>query len=542
MKKNVENITKFIIWGTGHYSKLIMNHFEQISNEFSEFRYVIDAFIDTDKDKQIKAFCGKNVYTPEYIDKIDDQIIIISMFKYQEVENYLRNKGINNYFTSYEVLTNECFVQELMCSEDITENTDASSLIFRNLVRRQMRKNQIAHINFEQNVPYIFRLSAVLSECGEDINRAEKYIVDIGSKEIRQIKANSSQPTVGIYYSRLYSGGVERVISRLIPLILNKGFKVVLFTHSINEMDYDVPDDIERCVIHYDPLMPYLWLEQFYEELTKRNIGVLINHAHAAWRSYYLGFCTKQLGVRYLVESHTCKAAIMAKNAMFFKKIYSLADKLVVLSRADEEYWVNNGLSARYIPNPIEMPNMKIGCNYNNREMIWVGRIDVGEKNVYDIVSVTKNVAISLPDIKLYVIGGADDESVLSELKRRIVVNGLEDNIEIVGYQKDLHNFYMDAGVMICTSPYEGFPMALAEGMSYGLPVVMYDIEGLELTRDKRGVVCVPQRDSAALADNVVKILENERLRGELSHEALQTIMEIAKTDISTMWQEIITE
>ena len=53
--------------------------------------------------------------------------------------------------------------------------------------------------------------------------------------------------TIGIFYHRLYEGGVERVISRQIPMLLQMGYKVVLFTEDIQkEREYDIPPEVIR--------------------------------------------------------------------------------------------------------------------------------------------------------------------------------------------------------------------------------------------------------------------------------------------------------
>lgn len=536
---NAEMTYRFVIWGTGHYSRVIVDYLEQLENAFPEFIYYIDAFIDTDERKQLTEFCERIVYSPNYINNIDNQIIIISMRDYRETESYLINKGISNYITSYELLFEESLAQDLLRSIGTVETKGTSSLILRNRLRKQIRENIVADILLEQKLPYKYQLSAVMSECGEDFNRAERYINDY---ETRSLNINSDIEIVGIYYSRLYSGGVERVISKLIPMFIKKGFHIVLFTHSITEMDYDLPKDVERCVIPYDPLMPCLWIEQFYEELINRNIDVLINHAHAVWRSYYLGvLCTKLLGIKYLIESHTCIGAITSQGReAFYKRIYSLADSLIVLSEKDRAYWRASISDVRYIPNPIERANVEQQQEYSDTTILWVGRIDVQEKNVLDVVPVMKEVSSIIPNVKLYLIGHADEKNVLEDLVKKINENKLEDSICIEGYVKEVGHYYENAALIFFTSPYEGFPMAMAEAMSYGVPVVMYDIDGLELSKSGWGVLSVKQRDYSSLAKRIIEVLRDPVLRKRLSDEAKMNIERFAHIDIAEEWKKVI--
>ena len=46
---------------------------------------------------------------------------------------------------------------------------------------------------------------------------------------------NSYIKTIGLYFSRYTGGGTQRVISQLIPIFIQLGYKVVLFTDIKNE-------------------------------------------------------------------------------------------------------------------------------------------------------------------------------------------------------------------------------------------------------------------------------------------------------------------
>ena len=69
----------------------------------------------------------------------------------------------------------------------------------------------------------------------------------------RLAKANIFKPstrnikTVGIVYNRYYEGGVERVISLHIPVLLKMGYSVVLIVNESNpEMEYLLPLGVKK--------------------------------------------------------------------------------------------------------------------------------------------------------------------------------------------------------------------------------------------------------------------------------------------------------
>jgi hypothetical protein len=67
---------------------------------------------------------------------------------------------------------------------------------------------------------------------------------DIDPIENREIK------TVAFYYYCYSIGGVERVLSLVMPMFVKMGYKVILVTDKPpHENDFALPDGVERCVL-----------------------------------------------------------------------------------------------------------------------------------------------------------------------------------------------------------------------------------------------------------------------------------------------------
>lgn len=523
--------SRVVIWGTGYYYRNICNHLNKLKQLFADFSYEIEALIDSNKDKQGTIIDGRKVYSPSYLDDIDKNIlVIVALRNVDEIIPILNKKGITYYQTAEDILSKENILVDCI-DNNLEVDRKNSPIYYRGKVRSWYRNNKNEYIN-NSSIPYIYKLSALMGECGEEIVNVE---IDENLKD--KIKNNKTK--IGIYYGRLFNGGVERVISQLIPLYLLAGYEVVLFTNVKTEDDYTIPSEVQRCIIPFDSWFPYEWLEKFYNELKERKITVLINHAHATTRAYFLGKCAKELGIKYVVESHTCIAAIKNKIKLYYRN-YSIADRLVVLSEMDQEYWDKQKINTLYIPNPVSLTCFSSDDKYNDNEILWLGRIDVVEKNVYEIVPIAKKIKEKIPDAVINIVGRADDPQILEELKNKIRDNGLTENINLCGYSNEVGKYYKSAAVYFMTSPYEGFPMSLIESKNYGLPTVMYDIEGLELTKDNLGVIKIPQGNVEALANGIISILENKEKRKKLSIEARQSIEKFADIDLMNLWKKVI--
>ena len=178
------------------------------------------------------------------------------------------------------------------------------------------------------------------------------------------------------------------------------------------------------------------------------------------------------------------------------------ADAMVVLSDIDKVFWRNYNPNVHNVINPLTFDQKEIPEKKgNNKIIMWCGRLDKKHKQYDDSVDIIKEVLKKSPDAKLFIVGSDDDHTNFDRLKDLIENLDLQDSVILCVYQKDITPFFNMASVYLTTSSHEGYPMSLMEAMLFGLPVVMYDLPYLTLTKGNRGVVSVPQKDVARAAD-----------------------------------------
>ena len=78
--------------------------------------------------------------------------------------------------------------------------------------------------------------------------------------------------------------------------------------------------------------------------------------------------------------------------------------------------------------------------------------------------------------------------------------------------------------ISVFPSLWEGTPLTVFEALAMGKPIVATDADGLVdvLTHDKDALI-VPKRNAAALADGIVKLIDNHEYRSRLSVNARMT-------------------
>ncbi len=83
----------------------------------------------------------------------------------------------------------------------------------------------------------------------------------------------------------------------------------------------------------------------------------------------------------------------------------------------------------------------------------------------------------------------------------------------------DLAHLYSSADIVICPSWYESFPLYPLEAMACGTPIVTTPYGTEDYAFNEKNCLVVPPKDPRALADGVLRLLQNEDLREEFSNE-----------------------
>lgn len=105
---------------------------------------------------------------------------------------------------------------------------------------------------------------------------------------------------------------------------------------------------------------------------------------------------------------------------------------------------------------------------------------------------------------------------------------------------KDLVRYYQKSAICVIPSLYEPGGTVAFEAMACGCPVVASKAGGLaEAMRDRQTGLLAPPGDATALANGLVELLGNERLRRELSLNALASV--VHHYDIKRVLQQTLT-
>ncbi len=381
--------------------------------------------------------------------------------------------------------------------------------------------------------------------------KKKKFLAEkILGAECIQFEKKHDVKTIGIFYHRYTPGGVQRVISLLIPLYMEMGYKVVLFTDEFSEEnEYALPDGVSRIVLPSSLKIKkkeyHKRAEAFLTAIREHNVDVLCYQAASSQKLLFDMLLLKLYQIPVILTVHEVafqNMLTMNPEMVTRPSIYHLADFVTVLSRVEQKYWRCFGVNAIYVPNPITSQLIhRDPRQIEKHTILWIGRLDSTTKRCLEVVDIMEGVVQELPEAKLLVLGGEYSSGILKKMEERIAKKGLKDNVILCGYDTDIDSYYRRSELHILTSVSETFPMAIAESKSYGMPLVMYELPFVELVRESegKGIVSIPQGDINMMAKSIVKILTDKEYKERLQKEAHESLEAFLSVDLKNKWQEI---
>jgi glycosyltransferase involved in cell wall biosynthesis len=166
-----------------------------------------------------------------------------------------------------------------------------------------------------------------------------------------------------------------------------------------------------------------------------------------------------------------------------------------------------SGINTRFIDNIV----LTEGKAY---DVCFLARLH-SSKGIYDLLEAWKYVCESRKEARL-AIAGAGSIEVLNELKYKIKHLGLENNVHILGFlsEEEKYRVLKRSKIYVLPSYEEGIPITFYEAMYCGLPVVTYYLPTYEEIKDY--IVSVPLGDVKKLAEEIIRLLEDENLTRKL--------------------------
>lgn len=203
-------------------------------------------------------------------------------------------------------------------------------------------------------------------------------------------------------------------------------------------------------------------------------------------------------------------------------------------------YYSDKPNRVRSIPSAIDPPQLDIGSLQRNRLtkrpkiLLYVGRISP-EKGVDRLLDAWEAIESRHPAWRLRIVGeGPDKEKLVARAKTL----GINSRVEWLPWTTQIWEHWADASAFAIASDYEGFPQALLEAMTAGLPGVVRDCSPVirEVLRNEENGLVVPRSDDLSIA--LDRLLAHPDLQLSLGERAARTAEPFQWRNVAPLWYD----
>lgn len=193
------------------------------------------------------------------------------------------------------------------------------------------------------------------------------------------------------------------------------------------------------------------------------------------------------------------------------------------------------------IGNPVALNN---NSNQWEKEIINIGWINRHTKRQHLLILAFAKLKNKFPDWKLKIYGDYSlEKEYFNELKNIINENKLHNNVKFCGVVNNINTVLSKGSIFAFPSAHEGFPLALTEAMSAGLPCVGYkNCSGTNtLIKDGHNGYLVDD-GVEPFAEALEKLMQDEEKRKIFGKNAKEDMKQYAPDIIWDKWEALIKE
>ena len=147
------------------------------------------------------------------------------------------------------------------------------------------------------------------------------------------------------------------------------------------------------------------------------------------------------------------------------------------------------------------------------------------EKGQIYLIEAMAKVIAARRDVSCVFVGREKIPGSLVALENRAAELGIQDRVVFTGFRDDARQLLNAFDAFALTSLVEGLPIALLEAMALGLPSVATAVGGVpEVIENGVDGFLVPRKDVDAIADRILKLVDDSNLRRSFSLAAKKKV------------------
>ncbi len=302
------------------------------------------------------------------------------------------------------------------------------------------------------------------------------------------------KPNISIFIYSMGKGGAEKIVSTIL-FDLVKYFKVHLVLLS-NEIVYEIPIDVKvtnLSVVSSNgffkllsvPINAYKYKKFCQKNKIKTSLSLLTQPNFISLLSKLLGNSAKTIISEHTVLSNWRSKEVLYSmfHKFFVKKLYSIADSIVVVSKYIQYDLINNynirktRIDVIYNPHDLSsIDRLKMlpildnnFISFSSRVIISAGTLE-SRKGFYELIKAFSLLEYS--DLNLLIMGdGPEKESLL----KMVSDLNLTKRVFLLGFVDNPYQYFKNSDIFVLASHVEGLPNVIIEALACGCAVISTD-------------------------------------------------------------------
>lgn len=330
----------------------------------------------------------------------------------------------------------------------------------------------------------------------------------------------------------LHFGGAEKLLLDTIPEFKKQGVDVeVMVLYNEKTFFYKELEEKHQIKVWAPAKLKSLYSLSHLFWIRKHLKRYDIVHVHLFPSLYWAAAATLFLSNRpkLVITEHNTenrrRSSLLLRLVELF--IYRQYDTIVAISQGVKDslatYLGSQKAKVKLINNGIHIASFARAQAYarsifnieeNTRLIIQVSSFTAQK----DQNTLMKAIALLPEDVHLLLIG----YGVLIEEKKQFAKElNIESRVHFLGYRTDIPRLLKMADICVLSSHYEGFGLAIVEGMAAGLPCIGSNVEGLSQVIGDAGILFEPENHEA-LKEEIIKLLLDQTYYNEMSQKSLE--------------------
>lgn len=360
-------------------------------------------------------------------------------------------------------------------------------------------------------LPVISHLASEYSHSWRDI--AKKF------KKVREwMDLTVIGKHIGLMYTNFGNGNLEPLLTAMMNILLQAGYEVYLLLEEPSIHVKNIPNAVK---VHYCPLPAYNGaslpghLESLASTLKQCDIDTVIFNAPWSMSVLWQLMLCHHLGIKSIIYNHEDFYGRLSHKEQEYghkvqNQVFRCADKVWCPSILSELYYRAIGIDAQYVPYPLTLHNIQGRIRLHSQPTITIfGFIGADSFRHWEAIRTIWMVLLKAPQVRIAFYGRFVSDGAREAFYATLHQLGINEFVKVLYPEGDLRDILDRTDIILSCSDLNSFSHEIFEGLTMGVPCVMYRHPYLAGYHGK-AIYQVEPGDKPAMAEKVLELIDNE--------------------------------